>query len=177
MCAVSWAGCLRVVELHVRKTTLPETALLQRYAKDEGFYTDCFSTCVAQKTDLSGLIDAFYNSWLFRLERLILRVTSGQPVTDADVEALARQDKDQFAVWAVEARETDQILLTESLGRTSSWLSVEPFCDGQTRILFGSAIALRDRNLLARTVIAALTRFHTLYSYQLLKAAARRLSL
>lgn len=71
----------------VKRAKLPAGALLFEQAKSND-YTDCFSVDLAARVSLDAYIRAFYLSWLFRLERMILRM-AGHPSTDQEVGALA----------------------------------------------------------------------------------------
>ena len=75
---------------------------------------------------LQEYVQAFYKSWLFRLERLILRWAVKKPSSDVDVDRLARGEAQVFAAWTVEDREQNQLLLCDFRGTTRSWLMVEP---------------------------------------------------
>jgi hypothetical protein len=104
---------------------LPGIALTAGY-RDAGDYTDCFVTDVARNITLREFIEAFYTTWVFRLERWILALLVSRPSTDAEVMELAAGARDTFAAWCVEARRDDQLLLTDYRGSTRSWLMVEP---------------------------------------------------
>jgi hypothetical protein len=168
------------MSIHVR-AELPATALLRRYAC-EGAYTDCYTTQVAANVDLPRYVEAFYTTWVFRLERWILKWLVAKPSTDTDVQRLAHAQVDAFAAWSVEGRAPDQLLLCDFLGRTRSWLMVAPL-DGArsnagTQLFFGSAVVpVRDRSGKRRlgSTYSALLGFHQLYSRILLRAARSRL--
>ena len=84
---------------------------------------------------------SFYTTWLFKLERFILRRLVNKPSTDAEAFELARGERASFAAWSVEARVTDQIVMCDFLGRTRSWFMVEAIEGGKaTRLYFGSAV-------------------------------------
>lgn len=152
--------------MSVRQHDLPSDALLQLYAKREDCYTDCFAD--AAQTTLPTLIRAFYTTRLFKAERMILRI-AGHPSTDAQAHALA-DGAAHFAVWQVEARTTDQILLADASGRTRSWLMAR---DGH--VWFGSAVTPPEPGAPLGPVFAGLLGFHKLYSRALLASAVRRL--
>ena len=160
----------------VRPAELPPDALLQRYRAD-GHYTDCYATEIGRAVSLAEYVAAFYTTWLFRLERWILRVAVSRPSSDADAAALARGEREDFAAWTVEARRPDELLLTEFTGRTRSWLRATPAAGG-TRLYFGSAVTtVRDPET-GRAGLGAhgsLLPLHRLYSRRLLAAARRRL--
>lgn len=162
----------------VRPQPLPGHALLGVYARDGG-YTDCFMTEIPRTVTHAQYVVAFYTTWVFRLERWILKWAVARPSTDEDARRLAAGTLDTFAAWSVEGRAPDQLLLCDFMGRTRSWLMVAPAGDG-TRLYFGSAVVpVRDRNTGQPTLgrsFSALLAFHTLYSRILLGAAARRLA-
>lgn len=121
---------------------------------------------------------AFYTTWLFRLERWILRLAVARPSTDEEARQLARGEREAFAAWSVEARAPDQLLMCDFTGRTRSWLMVAPAAG--TRLYFGSVVVpVRDPKT-GETglgpVHGPLIGFHKLYSRLLLGAAARRLA-
>ena len=143
---------------------LPEEALLQRYASDPAAYTDCLTRDVAGQVDLAQFVSAFYTTWLFKLERLILRFTARRPSTDGQARDLAAGHVARFAVWTVEARTADQLLMRDMSGATRSWFMVAP--QGETtRLYFGSAVIRADRPL-----VKLLMPFHKWYARALLKA-------
>jgi hypothetical protein len=89
---------------------------------------------------------------------------------------LAEARLDHIAAWKVEARSTDEILLTAAA--TRSWLSVKAKQGGAgtTLLMFGSAVApARDDGKLYLG-FHALLGIHRRYSRWLLKAAARRVA-
>lgn len=156
---------------------LPADALLRR-AADAGAYTDCYAVDMPQAVSHAEYVEAFYTTWVFKLERLILRLLVSRPSTDAEARQLARGERDEFAAWSVEACAPDQLLLADFVGRTKSWLMVAP-CPGGTRLYFGSAVVpVRNRKTGASSlgiVHSALLGFHKLYSRVLLRAARSRL--
>jgi hypothetical protein len=161
---------------------MPEHALLSRYTR-QGAYTDCFFTDVPGLITHAQFVEAFYTTWAFRLERWILTWSVHKPSTREQAARLASGELDQFAAWSVEDRCDGQILLTDFLQRTRSWLMSIPIeIDGApaTRLYFGSAIipsidAKTGRLKLSR-VFRALLGFHKAYSVVLLGAARRKLT-
>jgi hypothetical protein len=159
----------------VEKTTLPGNALLARYQDIK--YTDCFCVVVAGEWDLPQFIEAFYTTWVFQLERFVLRFAVGRASTDAEARSLAQGGQHQFAAWDVEARAVDQILLCDLAGRTRSWLMVAPN-DAGTRLYFGSAVVPKaggDGQKRMGIVFRTLLGFHKIYSVVLLGAAMGRM--
>lgn len=160
--------------LRIQKTTLPEHALLKRYERD-GHYTDCYTTDVDFGVAHDEFVFAFYTTWLFKLERLILQLLISRPSTDNEALALAQGERDAFAAWTVEGREADQLLMCDVMERTRSWLMVEALDSGGTRLSFGSAVVRDDRleQRPAKLMFKPLILFHRAYSVALLAAARR----
>src|SRR6185503_5105352 len=102
---------------------LPPFALLTRYAADGG-YADCFATELPGDFSHAEFVAAFYTTWLFKLERLVLATLVFKPSTDRQAEQLARGERNAFAAWTVEARSPDQLLVRDYQGKTCSWLMV-----------------------------------------------------
>ncbi len=158
---------------------LPPGALLHRY-RDEGAYTDCYTTALAGPVSHAAYVEAFYTTSVFKLERWVLARLVARPSTDDQAREMAQGLRESFAAWTVEARATNQLLLCDFRQRTRSWLMTEPTTDGHgTRLLFGSAVVptIDRRNGASRMggSFRALLGFHRLYSRVLLRAAAGRL--
>ena len=158
---------------------LPPSALLRKYMH-EGAYTDCYVTQIATVVSMAEYVDAFYTTYVFKLERLILRWLVAKPSTDGDARRLAHGEIDFFAAWSVEGRAPDQLLLCDYQGRTRSWLMVSrDESSSSTRLHFGSAVVpvrAKSGNLKLGFTFTALLGFHKLYSRVLLSAARRRLA-
>lgn len=158
---------------------LPEHALLARYAGDGG-YTDCYATDLPGNFSQAEYVAAFYTTWLFKLERVILKLLVAKPSTDQQAEELARGGRASFAAWTVEASAPNQLLMRDFLGNTRSWLMVEPRHEGGvTRLYFGSAVVARKGHAGQRKLdlrFRALLGFHQRYSRALLAAARARLT-
>ena len=122
-------------------------------------------------------VEAFYTTWLFKLERLILTWLVDKPSTDEEARSLARGARDAFAAWSVEGRAGNQLLMCDFQSRTRSWLMVEPGA-ASTRLYFGSGIVPRmvDGTKRMGPGFRALLGFHKLYSRALLTAARTRLA-
>ncbi len=148
----------------IEKGALPETALLQKYVQS-GAYTDCYSTTLSTDVALADFVTAFYTTWLFKLERFILRVAVSKPSTDAEVTSLVRGERDRFAAWYVEGRADNQLLMCDFRDQTRSWFMVVP-----GRIYFGSAVIP-----VQKPSFRWLLGLHRLYSRALLAAAKSRL--
>jgi hypothetical protein len=162
-----------------RREPIPEHALHAHYER-EGAYADCYATRIEHPVSHVAFVTAFYTTWLFKLERLILRYLVDKPSTDAEAEALARGERTRFAAWTVEARATDQVVMCDFLGRTRSWLMVEAVDGGKaTRLYFGSVVVPGPDAASGKSSLGAgytlMLGFHKLYSRALLRAARSRL--
>jgi len=162
----------------VRSHPLPDDALLNVYTRDGG-YTDCHVTEVPGTVSHAQYVEAFYTTWVFKLERWILKWAVARPSTDDQARQLAAATLERFAAWSVEKRAENQILMCDFLGRTRSWLMVAPHGAG-TRLYFGSAVVpVRDKHTGEFTLgrsYSLLLGFHKLYSRVLLHTAARRVA-
>lgn len=161
-------------------STLPEGSLLERYLTCEGCYTDCFSIEVNGPTNLAAYIDAFFDSWVFRIERRVLTLIGKGPATKHDVAALATGDAERFAAWTVTGRDDTQLLMTVPDTPIRTWLRVLPDTHRShgVRLYFGSALVPPTPKDGAPARLPPVFRctmgFHRLYSQVLLDAAARR---
>lgn len=160
---------------------MPDDALLGSYSR-EGAYTDCYATEVSGAVSQAQYVLAFYTTWVFKLERVILTWVVSRPSTDAQAKQLAEGSIDTFAAWHVEQRSTNQLLLCDFQGRTRSWLMVAPVVagrDARTRLYFGSAVVpVRNPTTGISTLgrgFRALLGFHKMYSKVLLYSAKSRL--
>lgn len=165
----------------IRSCELPDGALLEAY-RQRGDYTDCFCTELPGSISHARCVSAFYTTWLFKIERLILRWVVAKPSTDRDVAQLAAGERDIFAAWRVEGRGENQLLLSDIYGRTRSWLMVAPITDAagaRTRLYFGSAVVAEGDRRSGQPRMAPRFRlllgFHKIYSRALLSAARSRL--
>lgn len=158
---------------------LPDASLLGRYRLQSGAYTDCYSTEIAGHVTQADFVEAFYTTWVFKLERSILEWTVAKPSTDAQAAMLAQGGLDAFSAWSVEDRREDQLLLCDLHGRTRSWLMTGADESGKsTRLYFGSAVVPAKGSESGADIGAGfrlLLGFHKLYSKILLKAAVTRL--
>ena len=119
--------------------TPPEESLIAPFFEQAGCYADAFCAEVPTRQYLRDFVSAFYTTGLFRAERAVLGLLARAPSSDADAMALAAGMTDRFAVWRVEARTEDQILLADASGRTKSWLHARPGANG-TQLWFGSVV-------------------------------------
>jgi len=166
----------------VEEQPVPYDALLKTYRGGDrpelwGQYGDCFSVRADRAVTLSQWVFSFYTSPLFRIERFILNLLAGTPSTDQQAWSLAEGRRETFAVWAVGARTTDQLLMCDRYGKTRSWFRVVPQLSGGTELQFGSAVASRRRpdgtsGMTGRFQI--LLSFHKIYSRLLIGAAKIR---
>ena len=158
---------------------LPDGSLLGRYRLQEGAFTDCYWTEIAPSVAQADFVEAFYTTWVFKLERTILRWAISKPSTDAQAALLAQGRLDAFSAWTVEDRSENQLLLCDLHGRTRSWLMAVPAESGKgTRLYFGSAVVPakgKEPGADIGTGFQLLLGFHKLYSKVLLKAASARL--
>ncbi|SDQ34561.1 hypothetical protein [Pseudoxanthomonas sp. CF125] len=166
----------------IRPCPLPDVSLLGRYRLQEGAYTDCYSTDLDKTVSQAAFVEAFYTTWVFKLERSILKWAVAKPSTDAQAKKLAQGDLDAFSAWTVEDRCDDQLLLCDMHGRTRSWLMAVPLTGSSgsgTRLYFGSAVVPpkgpgADGNNIGAG-FRLLLGFHKLYSEILLRAAKNQL--
>jgi hypothetical protein len=166
----------------MRTYPLPEGALLSIY-RESGAYTDCFAADVAGTISHEQFVAAFYTTFVFKLERAILKWAVSKPSTDAQVKLLAAGSINEFAAWRVEKRCPNQLLMSDFQARTRSWLMVTPVMLGgvaRTRLYFGSAVVpVKNRKtgvVEQGGVFRALLGFHKIYSVVLLRAAVARLN-
>ena len=157
---------------------LPPGALLRRY-QDSGAYADCYTVEVPRRVSHAEYVEAFYTTFVFKAERVLLSWLVSKPSTDMQAARLARGEVDSFAAWTVEARAAEQLLMADYLGRTKSWLMIAPSGDAATRLYFGSAVVpVHDESGQPRMgrSYSALLGFHKLYSRVLLQAAAAKIT-
>ena len=163
----------------VAHSDLPEASLLAPYRTARA-YTDAFFVEVPQTVAFADFIAAFYTTWLFKLERLVLATLVARPSDDAGARALADGHRTRFAAWTVEARTADQIVMCDFMRKTRSWLRVEPLPHGGTRLWFGSAIVpehiFPDGRVRLGVGFDQLVPLHRLYSRALLRAAKARVT-
>jgi hypothetical protein len=156
-----------------RACDVPRDGLLQAYVGQGETYTDCFEVMSPVGVTLPEFIEAFYTTWLFRLERLVLQVVLRRWIRDTDVKALAT-GADAFAAWTVEGRDEAQILLCDFAYHTRSYQAVSSKQGGATRLVFGSAVVVAEGKEMGR-ITRALLPLHRFYSKALLRLAERKL--
>jgi hypothetical protein len=162
--------------------TLPIGALLETYAA-QGAYTDCYVAEIPRDVTLREFVEAFYTTPVFKLERLVLRLALSRPSTDAQAALLAAGSLNSFAIWSVEGRQHNQVMLVDFAGRTRSWLMTEAIgalSGGGTRLYFGSAVMPEKAAGGGRRRMGwkfrALLGFHKIYSQVLLFVARYQLA-
>ncbi len=167
--------------LSIKTCPLPDHALLNTY-KQNGAYTDCYTTEISGAVTHSQYVQAFYSTAIFRLERLILKWAVSKPSSDAQVALLADGETNIFAAWSVEGRSENQLLMCDFKNRTRSWLMIEPIESengSKTRLYFGSAVVPMKKSKTGKPslglIFDALHGFHLLYSVALLFSAKSRL--
>jgi hypothetical protein len=161
----------------IKRCPLPDNALLKRYDQP-GVYSDCYSADVMGTVTHTEYVNAFYTTFLFKLERRILKWAVSKPSSDNEANQLAIGDADTFAAWQVENRCKNQLLMSDFQGRTRSWLMVAPVdIEGirKTRLFFGSAV-LPEKNAKTGKIslgikFSVLLGFHRIYSVLLLHSA------
>lgn len=160
---------------------LPDHALLKRYVEQDA-YTDCYHTEIDHSVTHNQFVEAFYTTWLFKLERLILKWSVSKPSTDTEAKQVAEGNIDHFAAWSVEDRADHQLLMCDFQGRTRSWfmtISDRNNPEGKTQLYFGSAVTkVPDKKTGKETLgkgYSLLLGFHKLYSVALLACARARI--
>ncbi|MFG6467172.1 hypothetical protein [Roseateles sp. BYS87W] len=165
--------------MHVTDSSPAPGSLLGTLAAERGAFADAYSLPLPRPVALAEFVEAFYTSWLFKLERAVLAL-AGRRSTDALARAVAQGQAERLAVWTVQARTAHELLMHEDSGVTRSWFQVQPGPAGSTTLWFGSALMPRRRGPAGEPRFGwgfhALLGLHRAYSRALLRAAARRLS-
>jgi hypothetical protein len=156
--------------------------LLNKYAADSDGYTDCYSVDIDFVVTHAEFVAAFYTTWLFKLERIILKTIVAKPSTDEQARQLADGVIDTFAAWQVEGRSERELILCDFRGRTRSWLmslTTENGAQARTRLYFGSAVLPEKNEKIGSQTLGLsvylMLGFHKLYSRALLYSAKLRL--
>jgi len=167
--------------LSIKSCSIPDGALLTNYIR-EGTYTDCYMTDIRGSVSLEQYVLAFYTTRVFKLERLILKMAALRPSTDDQAKQLAAGSIDTFAAWYEEARNENQLLMSDFRHRTRFWLMVVPLAGNstlRTRLYFGSAVVPVENPATGRLELGlgfrALLGFHRRYSKVLLYTASSSL--
>jgi hypothetical protein len=155
--------------------------MLEKYSV-HGTYVDCYATEVPREVSFPAFVFAFYTTFLFKAERLILKWTVSKPSTDDQARRLSNGDITTFAAWHVESRNEHELLMRDFRGRTRSWLMILPadtLNGSRTRLYFGSAVVpVRNSHtgeMSIGWVYQALLGFHKIYSILLLHFAKSEL--
>ena len=155
-------------------TQVQDATFLGSYART-GSFTDCYVLTVQDEVSLPELIEAFYTTPIFKVERWILARAINRPSTDVQAHELATGKTQAFSAWKVEHRSETEILM--KAGQTRSWLSVSPVVrPSSTKLLFGSAVVPVRAGGNFGFIFHALLGFHRIYSRLLLSAAARQVA-
>jgi hypothetical protein len=164
----------------IEKCPIPTNTMLAGYLID-GAYTDCYTTEIPKPISFSEFVFAFYTTFPFKLERLILKLTVSKPSTDDEARQLADGIIEKFAAWRVESRTENEIMMCDFHGRTRSWFMITPGntnIDTQTRLYFGSAVVpIRNPKTGKPSlgfIYQSLLGFHRIYSIILLHSAKSR---
>ena len=164
----------------VQEVSVPPGSFLHKIAQQDGVYTDCFEVGIAADVAFADYIAAFYTTPIFKAERVVLRPFAQSPSTDVEARELGEGKTDRFAVWRMQERSDNQLLMWE--GRTSSWFMLVPASPekgSNTRLMFGSVVLpVKDKNtgvLRMGFGFKALLGAHKLYSRILLSSARRHL--
>jgi len=165
----------------IEKCIVPAHAKLTNYSMD-GTYTDCYTTEIPGQISLAEFVFAFYTTFIFKLERLILKRVVAKPSVDSQARELADGASERFAAWHVEDRSENEILMCDFQGRTRSWLMVAPMSTvsgARTRLYFGSAVVPIRNSKIGEPSLGfgfqALLGFHKVYSVLLLYFAKSRI--
>ncbi|WP_439887707.1 hypothetical protein ACSX1C_00135 [Pseudomonas sp. MBLB4123] len=158
-----------------KPSPVPEYSFLGA-CQASGAFTDCYWVTVPGTISLSELVEAFYTTRLFKIERWLLARALGVSSTDSQARQLARGESRRFSAWEVECRSDTEILLR--VGRTRSWLSVlsTATTPSSTILYFGSAVVPGRPGGRFGLVFHALGGFHRLYSKLLLASAAKQIA-
>ncbi|MEP3196313.1 MAG: hypothetical protein ABJO57_00450 [Lentilitoribacter sp.] len=158
--------------MSIQMGAIPDGGLLARYDAVNHAYTDCFKTEVDQNISFEDYARAFFNSPVFKLERIIIALTTGKKTSEQSVDDLISGRADDFAVWQVEDRADNQILMKVGDGQIRTWLMSEQN-EGRTLFYFGSAILPFNEKGDKGFLFHALSGFHKLYARILLWMAKK----
>lgn len=162
--------------IQVRKTNIPETALVNRYLGKPKARVDSYKIDVAGRVTLEEFVGSFYRGRLFRMERKIIEAVVGRKSSDAQIDALLAGETEIFSAWSLEARSLNQLIMCDYQSRTCSWFMVETLPSG-TRLRFGSVIKPTGKSgqseRSSKLIVTLLLPLHGLYSRLLLSQAAK----
>lgn len=161
----------------VQKCAVPQGSLLAKYTQD-GSYADAYRVELPGRITLPIFIKAFYTTWLFKVEALILKYTVERPSNDMEAQELAVSSRTKFAAWDVEGRTENELLMCDMLARRRSWFMVTHENE-RTQLYFGSAVVPVKNPKTGKSslgfLFVILLGFHQLYSYFLLYFASRNI--
>jgi len=80
----------------IEKCPVPADTMLGKYLVN-GAYTDCYMTEISGPVSFSEFIFSFYTTPLFKIERLILKLSVSKPSTDVQARKLANSEINKFA--------------------------------------------------------------------------------
>jgi len=168
--------------LPIEKCAIPPQALLSKYSLD-GMYVDSYRTEIKGHVFLPVFVFAFYTTWFFKIEQFILTHIAKQPSNNIQAQKLADGAMDKFAVWNVESRNDNELLMRDIRGRTRSWFMVRHLGtqeNARTQLYFGSAVVPRNDPKTGKTslglVFQFLLGFHQIYSIFLLYFAKQKIA-
>ena len=104
-----------------------------------------------------------------------------KPSSPQQLQHLVCGTGDKFAVWHVEQRSDNQLLLCDEFGHTRSWLMIEAGLDSDlqpiTTLYFGSAVIIKQYPVNNKYSLSfrLLGHFHHWYSIALLRAGKNRM--
>jgi hypothetical protein len=149
---------------------------------NQGSFVDCYYIDIPQEVTLDNYIKAFYTTSLFKIERTILSIATFKQAIDMHAVELSRGTSENYSVWTVESRVSNQIMLRDFTGKTRSWLMVQKSKVNEetfTRLYFGSVVMPKavSKNGQAKfgLLFHVFGKFHQLYSRALLNAAYNQL--
>ncbi|MEP5730432.1 MAG: hypothetical protein ABJL67_13810 [Sulfitobacter sp.] len=163
-----------------RRSKVPPESGFAKYVDLPGAYFDCYAVEVEGDITLKTYANTFFDTWLFRLEILILRLFGTANTEPKDREKLADGRSDRFGVWHVDVRTEREMVLNVGHGPIRTWLWVQPVDTDLSKslLLFGSAVlptcASKDDEPRLDFVTRALIPVHRLYSVLLLRATAKQ---
>lgn len=157
----------------VTQCPVPSGTLLARYVGQGWTYTDCYDCDVPHDVVFDDFVHAFYTTWLFRVERLILSCVLRRPITDRDADMMLSGQSEEFAAWRVERRGENEILLCDKSLATGSWFGMQDLGAGRTRLMFGSVVVADEAPL--HVAVRLILPIHALYSKALLGCAQGRI--
>ncbi|KAL0486057.1 hypothetical protein AKO1_001727 [Acrasis kona] len=136
--------------------------------RQESEYKDSFAIPFAQKdtkVDVLKLVQAFYTSPLFKLERFIIKIIADVKTSDEQIKKSNFNVGDEVLIWKVVNRTQDEVLLHWSYKgfEGSTWFKVN---NGELK--FGSGLPIK--------VGFVSTALHQIYSRLLLFGAKRNLN-